>query len=80
MSLSPTPYKNTKDTNESGYLRVTPQAMKTTSGPSYRDIYNYIDENSDQSLDNLSHQCQVDFGCTKEMFSQAIQAYIISSN
>ena len=80
MSLSPTSYKNTKDTNDSGQIFNIPNSMKIVSGPSYRDIYNYIDENSDQSLDNLSHQCQVDFGCTKEMFSQAIQAYIISSN
>jgi hypothetical protein len=80
MSLSPASYKRSKNTDDSGFLVESSPARKigkNISG-SYREIYNYIAENSESSLDSLYTYCTTNLRCTRETFSQAIQAYIIS--
>jgi hypothetical protein len=80
MSMSPASYKRSKNTDDSGFLSESSPARKINQNVSgsYREIYNYISENSESSLDALYTYCTVNLGCTRETFSQAIQAYIIS--
>lgn len=73
-------YKSSKSTDDAARIYDISPSLRS---PDYlklesRIVYDYISNNCQESLDQLSYHCQVVIGCSKETFSRAVQIYIMS--